>query len=218
MTVEVVIDSNVLEKKFGHMIGRNALNYMNNVLSEAQSTCGSTTHVQIDLTGLAVKEDLNVELGRLMYKYGIDIRGLDDRVEELSYLKSTGYYIKEELGKVAYSLRLKELIERSDYPLMISDMRGHSTYKKYDINLKIIQPVTFDHHSMIYRELISIYSDPRDLTTALRHGKKIWEMKMIQTTSLGELDVGIRFAHTIEERNILDVITATIEGTLEWEL
>lgn len=173
--------------------------------------------IEVDLKDTSMRADFSLDIARMQYTYKCKFLNLGGKEDEIDTYISTGRFIKEKLGNVEYGRRFRRLVEMSDFPLMVKDNRGMGDEL---IQFNVIQPVSFDETHFHYNVIKPYLLEPGELEKAYWYeNKNIWERESIHLTDIGEFNQGFRFANTVQEITILDILTGVIEGTLKgfWE-
>ena len=194
----LTIDKNVY-KVTATIFGRYIYEELVNILE-------NNKNIVLDLEDTIVRNDF-VKLVAEWVNKGVIVRTNDSLTPLIDAYIQTGYFIKCEL-KENYKDWLIDLIEKSNFPLMILDKRLTNA----ETDLYIVQFLDTTKKELRYRKLRSFATNPKTLQLALEENREIWELSTIFVDELNKADCGFRFASNEKERVILDILTGVLNG------
>lgn len=167
---------------------------------------------EIDVSDSSFEKQFSPNLAKMMVLYNCTYIGLSmEREEELESIIQTGWFLKENLGPKEFGAWLRNLIEQSDFPLMVLDNVVSNKTPKY----QVVQPISFENDRLRFRKLKPTYTEPKVLEKALMSDVDIWVTDTIHHLDLANKNFGLRFACNMKERAILDIISNILSGRLK---
>lgn len=171
---------------------------------------------KLNIFGIDISKEFNFDLANLIYNYNCELIGIsDERLNLLYSIINTGYFTKKEMSKTAYYLYFRKILEKTDFPLMLLDNTVYNdlnTDKKQSFYLA--QPLYFTETQLFYKKLKSGFAQPKDLELAIKQGLDIWEVDSVHILDLCEIHFGLRFASNFYERQLLDLYSEILMGSL----
>ena len=176
------------------------------IYEELVTLLENNKNIELDLESTIVRNDF-VKLVAEWVNKGVIVRTNDSLTTLIVAYIQTGYFIKCEL-KENYKYWLIDLIEKSNFPLMILDNRLTNA----ETDLYIVQFLDTTKKELRYRKLRSFATNPKTLQEAIEENREIWELSTIFVDELNKADSGFRFASNERERAILDILTGVLNG------
>lgn len=148
-------------------------------------------------------------------KYKMKFIGLGDKEEAIETIKNSGYFIKKNLSEHLYALKFKEVIQSSDFPLLIQDNRQSGENL---IKFNIIQPIGFDDSFFIYIKFKSSILDLKKFEDICWNIESpIGTVEKIHISDIGNKSKGFRFPNSKKEKTILDIYSNILEGSMSFK-
>lgn len=191
-------------------VGQKTLNDIEKRLKDLQEV-GETGAI-VDIKDYALRNDFNEAIARMELLYNCTFEGIGDKRIEVDIMKETGYIHKQIIGRESYIARLRELIEKADYPLMVKDNRLE---ENTTVALNIIQPIGFEGNRFYYNILKHRLTEPKALEKACWYTHEgIWEETYMDYYDMWDDNTrcNFRFAKDKEERTTIDLLSGIIAG------
>lgn len=170
----------------------------------------------LDFKNTSFQDTYMEKLASICAYHDCQVFNLGGREAQLMQVLQRGYFEFQHMGREKYLNRFKELVERTDYPLLIWDKRARKS--TLDTQLSIIRPLYFTQHKFIFHEMRGQFTQPKMLKRAIDEGRTedIFVRNEVFLNDIDNTTLCFRFAATKRERIILDLLDGLLNNQYSW--